>query len=83
VDGDAVTLVERDRSPQDPDRCGSFLVGEHVGIGQPGAVVDRDVDAFPADLEATHTSGVRPSAGGPSLACDAMPGALLDSAELP
>jgi hypothetical protein len=44
-----VSLVERDGALEEADRCGCALVGKHFGVGQAGAVVDRDVDELPDD----------------------------------
>ena len=49
LDGDAVARVERDRAVEERDDGGGLLVGEHLGVGQAGAVVDRDVHVLPAD----------------------------------
>ena len=51
-DGDAVALVERDGAAQERDRGGGFLVGEHLGVGQAGGVIDRDVNGVPAPSSA-------------------------------
>src|SRR6476660_1777267 len=56
LDGDAVAGVERNGSVEEPDNGGGLLVAENLGIGKPGAVVDRDMHAF-------VTGGVAPDSG--------------------
>jgi hypothetical protein len=46
--GEAVACVERDSTPEEGDDGASFLVGEDLGVGQAGAVIDRDVDVSPS-----------------------------------
>jgi hypothetical protein len=58
LDGDAVSSVERDGASQEPGFCGGFLVGQDFGVGEPGRVVDRDVDGFPAADVAAAAVGV-------------------------
>ena len=55
---DAVAGEERERAAQEPDRGGGLLVGEHLGVGQPGAVVDRDVDELPAASCCADAGGI-------------------------
>ena len=58
LDGDPVAGIESERSLEKPDRGGGFLIGENLGVGQASAVVDDDVDVFPADDLAVDTFGV-------------------------
>ena len=46
--GDAVAGVERDRTPQEGDDGDCCLIGKNLGVGQTGAVIDRDVNILPA-----------------------------------
>jgi hypothetical protein len=43
-----LALIERDGAAQETDGGGGLLVREDLGVGQPGGVIDGDVDAFPA-----------------------------------
>ena len=61
LDGDPVPLVEADRSAQEADRGGAFLVSEDLGIREAGGVVDRDVNVLPAGCASYHAPGVRAS----------------------
>ena len=72
----------RHGSAQKRDRGGGFLVGENLGVDQPGRVVDRDVHAFPARRSATNPSPVFEPGGVMTATGDAMPGAALDPPEL-
>jgi hypothetical protein len=63
----------RDRATQEGDRGRGFLVLEHLDVGEPGRVVDRNMHELPADPAATQTA----------IAMDAMadlsdPSELLD-----
>jgi hypothetical protein len=69
-----VAAIERQRAPQQADRGRGLLVVEHLDVGQPGGVVDRDVDVLPA--------GAAGALSGPAVARDPVPGAALDPAEL-
>src|ERR1700722_4224572 len=81
LDLDPVPAVERPRAPEETDGCAGFLVCEDLGVGETGAIVDRDVNAFPADDRARRAArskgrvAARPSS-------DPMPSASLDPAEL-
>src|SRR5204863_9737118 len=47
-DLDPVAAEEGDRAAQEACRGRTFLVGEHLDVGEPGRVVDGDVDELPA-----------------------------------
>ena len=49
LDPDAVAAVEAEGAAEEADRCGRFLVWEHLGVGEAAVVVDSDVDVLPAD----------------------------------
>jgi hypothetical protein len=51
-----VAGIERNGATQKPDDRDGLLVGQDLGVGQPRAVVDGDVDVFPAGL-ATPNAG--------------------------
>jgi hypothetical protein len=83
LDGHAVPFEELDRAAQETDSCRRALVRQHLGVGEPGAVVDRDVNVFPADHFAIDTGGVDARAVRVALdRGDALPGAGVDPAEL-
>ena len=46
---DAVGGEVGDRAAEEADRGRRFLVLEHLDVGEPGGVVDADVDVLPAD----------------------------------
>jgi hypothetical protein len=50
LNGDAVAGVERDGTSEKADDGAPVLIGEDLGVGQAGAVIDRDVvlDGRPA-----------------------------------
>ena len=83
LDGDSVPGVELDRSPEERDHGWRLVVSENFGVGQAAAVIDRDVDVFPAGDLAVDPGGV----SSPGTACpvghadDAGRGAALDPAE--
>jgi hypothetical protein len=79
-----VTLKERDGAAQEADRGRGLLVGEDLGIGQAGGVVDRDVDEVPARLVASTAGGVgkRACVATAARTADAMSGAADDPSEL-
>jgi hypothetical protein len=82
LDGHAVAAVEEERAAQERDRRGRLLVREHLGVGEPGAVVDRDVHELPTDLQAPHALSVGASARVAAPARHPMSGAARDPAEL-
>lgn len=47
LDGDSVPGEELDGSPEERDDGERLVVGEYLGVGQAGAVIDRDVNVFP------------------------------------
>jgi hypothetical protein len=49
LDGHAIAGEERDGAPEKDDRGARLLVGEDLGVGQAGGVVDGDVHVLPAD----------------------------------
>src|SRR3954452_16940130 len=75
---------ERDRALEEADRCRRLLVGEDLDVGEPGEIVDRNVNAFPASHPAPDTSRV----GQPRIAMrgrpsdDPFPRPALDAAKL-
>ena len=48
------------------DRCGCLLVFEHFDVGEPGRVIDADVDVFPADPAASLSAVARDTVAGTS-----------------
>jgi hypothetical protein len=48
LDAHAVGGEEPQRATQERDRRHRLLVGEHLDVGQPGGVIDGDVDVFPS-----------------------------------
>ena len=69
--------VERAGSPQERDGGDRLLVGQHLGVGQAGGVVDADMHKLPANAPAVPAGRVAPAwaALQPALAMNAMPGA--------
>jgi hypothetical protein len=49
----------REDAPQEPGHGDGRLVGQYFGVGDPGAIVDADVDKRPPD--ATHPDPPRRS----------------------
>src|SRR3954449_1848606 len=82
LDVDAVAGVERPGAFEKGDRGGGFLVGQHFGVRQASAVIDRDMHAFPADRPFALAGEVRAGRVPAALAGDAMPGAALDPPKL-
>jgi len=71
-----------DRSPQEADRGGGFLIVEDLDVGQACGVVDRDVHEFTADDIVNLALTVDALAGvAPALAADAMAGSVVDAPE--
>ena len=68
---DPPAAKETDGATQEAGRGRAFLIGEHFDIGEPGGVVDGDVDELPAD----------PAHPGGAVAVDAVAGPA-DLAEL-
>src|SRR5438309_983144 len=75
---------ERDRACKEGDDRGGLLIAEDLGVGQAGAIVDRDVHTLPAGSAAGHTGGVSLDwrASVTASARDAMPSATCDAPEL-
>src|SRR3954471_14322015 len=83
-DGDPVSAVESDRTPEEAGRSGCLLVGQHLGIREAAVVVDGDdVHVLPADGLA-HVPGRVSESPVVVLAAavDAPAGASLDPAQL-
>ena len=84
LDGDAVSLVVGDGATEEAGRGRRAFVCEDFGVGEPGVVVDGDVDELPA-CQATAAAGpviaTRPAFAG-QAAADALAGAALDPAQL-
>ena len=80
LDPDPVRLVVGDSPFQEADRGDGLLVGEDLDVGDPGRVIDTDVDVLPAG----RTSGMvrarlmAPVAGDPVSDAAADPSELLD-----
>jgi hypothetical protein len=49
LDADAPAAEEADGAAEEADGGRAFLVLEDFGVGEPGRVVDGDVDVLPAD----------------------------------
>src|SRR6187401_3328604 len=60
-DADAVSAVEGVGASEEADRRRGALVGQHLGVGQPAVVVDRDVHELPPGdpTPATMDPGLR------------------------
>ncbi len=50
--GHALCPVPGDRAPEEGDSVHRPVGGEHFGVGEPGVIVDRDVDVLPPGLRA-------------------------------
>ena len=50
--------VELDGSSEERDDGERLVVGQYFGVGQAGAVIDRDVNVLPAGGLATDSRGV-------------------------
>jgi hypothetical protein len=82
-DGDAVALIKRDGSTQEPDRRRGLLVAQDLGVGKAGGVVDGDVHEVPARLATDPSCRVGVAAGVVRAATeDPLAGAAVDPAEL-
>ena len=82
-DNDPVTAEEGHRPAQERARRRRLLVGQHLGVGQPGGVIDRDLHELPADRPAPQpiTVGERRAVvlvAGDTLARAFDPPQLLD-----
>jgi hypothetical protein len=83
LDLDPLPVEEGDRPAQEADRCCRLLVSEHLGVGEPAAVVDRDVDEVPANRFALADVGIDAVEASVALeARDPLAGAAMDPAEL-
>ncbi len=72
-----------DGSTKERDRRECLLVGKHLDVNQAGRVIDRDVHELPADCLADSPLGIGPlRLVTTAFACDAVPGALVNPAEL-
>jgi hypothetical protein len=65
-DGDPPGREPGHGSGQEPERCRGGLVGEDFDIGEPGGVIDTDMDRLPADLVVV-VAGPRPVTRCPGL----------------
>ena len=75
-------LEPGDSSPQEAGRGGALLVGQDLGVGEPGRVVDADMDKLPAAGPARGPLNGDLDLAAP-IARDAVPGAFgVDLAEL-
>ncbi len=72
---DAMLGEPGDRSFQERDAGGAFLVGEDLDVGEAAGVVDRDVDVLPAGLVGAP---VALAAAGDSMTGTFEPAELLD-----
>lgn len=63
LDHDPVRAVEGDRSPEEADNGLRLLVGQHLGIGQAGGVVNADMNPVSAGLQASHAGCIGLSSG--------------------
>ncbi len=52
LNADAVAGKERQRAPQEARGGGRLFVGQDLGVGEAGGVIDGDVDEVPADRAA-------------------------------
>src|SRR5437588_6048787 len=79
-----MALEEDDRPVQKSDCGRRLLVAQDLGVGEPGAVVDRDVDVLPADRLVDLACTVREFEVVvlAQAVADAFAGATLDAAEL-
>lgn|SRR5680860_29450 len=84
LDLDAVIGEVLDRSAQKPDRGRCLLVGQDLDIGEPGRVVDTDVDELPTHDPATNPGGVGAGAdiAAPFPVAPTLPSAALDAPKL-
>jgi len=79
---DPVRAVEGHRPSQEADRGGRLLVGQDLGVGEAGGVVDADVDPLPADLATPAARRVDGGAVAPAPPGHAVPGPVrADAAE--
>src|SRR5215212_6949881 len=56
LDADAEAAEEGDRAAEEAGRGRALLVGEHLDVGEPGGVVDGDVDELPTDPAAPRSA---------------------------
>src|SRR5579862_3745335 len=70
---DAVGAVVGDGAAEEASRRGRLLVAEHLDVGDPGGVVDADVDVLPADPAASCAAVAVDAVAGPT-----DPAKLLD-----
>jgi hypothetical protein len=79
-----VAPEEHERPTQEADRGGCLLVAQHLGVGQPAGVVDRDVDELPAGGLAAVAVAVGEGAlvVAAQTIADALARPALDPAEL-
>ena len=84
LDGHPVTSEERDGARKERNDGRGLLIAEDLRVGQPGAIVDRDVDTLPASRAAPHAIGALSghSAAVTAAARNAARRATLDLAQL-
>jgi len=80
LDAHAVALEELHGTAKEANHRDRLLVAEYLGIGQTGAVVDRDVHVLPADLSPVDAGGIALDGVAAFAPVDAMPGATLGCA---
>jgi hypothetical protein len=76
--GDAVGGEEASGSGQEPSAGAGLLIGEHLGIGQAGVVINGGMD----EVVARPTSGVAAAVLGGVAAMDAVAAAGAEPAQL-
>ncbi len=74
-----VAFVEHDCAVKERDHGAGLLVGENLGVGQAGAVIDRDVHALPANCPPLGAAWTTPAVV-VTLAGHPVPSAALDPA---
>ncbi len=81
---DPMRREEGDRALEEADRGLLPLVGQDLGVGEAGGVVDADVDAFVAGAAAANTVGVGPRLGAKRALApeDPVAGPAVDPAQL-
>jgi hypothetical protein len=84
LDVHPVAFKERDCAPEECDCGGRLLVAENLGVGQAGAVIDRDVHELPADRVASFACrvGALRVVVVAQTVTNALTGAALDAPEL-
>ena len=78
LDSDAVERIPGDCPLEKAGRGLAALVGEQLGVGEPGCVVDADVQVLPALVEATLVVASAADPAGHAVAWATDPAELLD-----